>query len=106
REAYEFRIFPRRHNAYFEDEKQEVLVEIADVLRRLLRNVRARLGDPDYNFYIHSAPVKHKNHHSHYHWHIEVLPKISIAAGFELGTGIEITVVDPNEAAQLLKIKS
>ena len=106
REAYEFRIFPRRHNAYFENEKEEVLSEIADVGRRLLGNVRTRLGDPDYNFYIHSAPVKHKNHHSHYHWHIEVLPKISIAAGFELGTGIEITVVDPDEAAKLLRIKS
>ncbi|MEK7479023.1 MAG: DUF4931 domain-containing protein, partial [Patescibacteria group bacterium] len=57
REAYEFRIFPRRHNAYFENEKEEVLSEIADVVRRLLGNVRTRLGDPDYNFLIHSAPV-------------------------------------------------
>ena len=105
REAYEFRIFPRRHNAYFEDEKKKVLQDVADVLRLLLKNVRARLGDPDYNFYIHSAPTKHKKRHAHYHWHIEVLPKISVSAGFELGTGIEITAVDPDDAAQLLRIK-
>ncbi len=106
REAYEFRIFPRRHNAYFENERKEVLAEISDVLRRLLGSMRIRLGDPDYNFYIHSAPVRNKKRHSHYHWHIEVLPKISISAGFELGTGVEITVVDPDEAAQLLGIKN
>ena len=105
RDPFEFRIFPRKHNPYFEDEKQEVLEEVADVLRKLLRKTETKLGDPDLNFFIHSAPVKNKKKYGYYHWHIEVLPKFSISAGFELGTGIEVTVVDPDEAAKMLRIQ-
>jgi len=72
-------------------------------LQAALKKVERRLKDPDYNFFIHTSPVKNKKKYGHYHWHIEILPKISISAGFELGTGIEITAVDPDEAAKILK---
>jgi UDPglucose--hexose-1-phosphate uridylyltransferase len=76
---------------------------VVDALQVALRKIETKLKDPDYNFFIHTAPIKNKNNYKHYHWHIEILPKISISAGFELGTGIEITVVDPGEAARILK---
>jgi UDPglucose--hexose-1-phosphate uridylyltransferase len=103
REPFELRIFPKRHLPYFENTLDEDLEWVVDALQKALLKIERRLADPDYNFFIHTAPILDKDKHKHYHWHIEILPKISISAGFELGTGIEITVVDPDEAARILK---
>ncbi|MCX6702876.1 MAG: DUF4921 family protein [Candidatus Wolfebacteria bacterium] len=103
REPFEMRIFPKKHLAYFEDEKEEDFKWVVGLLQESLSRMKIKLKDPDYNFFIHTAPISEKSKHSHYHWHIEILPKISISAGFELGTGIEITVVDPDEAAKILR---
>ncbi|MEK9186284.1 MAG: hypothetical protein AAB885_01725, partial [Patescibacteria group bacterium] len=46
-----------------------------------------------------------KKDYQHYHWHLEILPKASIRAGFELSTGVEINSVDPDEAAKILRTK-
>ena len=61
------------------------------------------INDPDLNFFIHTAPLKSKKTYTHYHWHMEVLPKISIPAGFELSTGVLINVVPPETAAAMLR---
>ena len=103
REPFELRVFPKKHLPYFENASNDELRFIVDALQTALRKVERRLKDPDYNFFIHTSPVKNKKKYGHYHWHIEILPKISISAGFELGTGIEITAVDPDEAAKILK---
>lgn len=112
REPFEARIFPKRHEAYFEDAAPAVLEDVARALQLVLRKMKQKLKDPDYNFFIHSAPVcagrpaYEKEKFRHYHWHIEVLPKLSISAGFELGTGMQVSVVDPDEAAELLRIRN
>ncbi|PIU99177.1 hypothetical protein COS59_01135 [Candidatus Wolfebacteria bacterium CG03_land_8_20_14_0_80_36_15] len=103
REPFELRIFPKKHFPYFEDTPNEILIDVVDALQTGLLRIEKQLKDPDYNFFFHTAPIKNKNKYHFYHWHIEVQPKISISAGFELGTGIEITVVDPNEAAKILR---
>jgi len=103
REPFELRIFPKKHLPFFENTLDEDLEFVVEALQKSLAKIEKKLGDPDYNFFIHTAPVSGKNKHKHYHWHIEIQPKISISAGFELGTGIEITVVDPDQAAKILK---
>ena len=103
REPFELRIFPKKHLPYFEDTKKEDLELVVEALQKALMIIENKLNDPDYNFFIHTAPILNKKKYKHYHWHIEIQPKISISAGFELGTGIEITVVDPGEAAKILK---
>ena len=103
REPFEIRVLPKAHFPYFEDTPVEVLRDTALMLREVLAQMELRLKDPDYNFFIHSAPVLKKNTYDHYHWHVEILPKVSISAGFEVGTGIEVTVVDPDEAAEVLR---
>ncbi|MAF79691.1 galactose-1-phosphate uridylyltransferase [bacterium] len=105
REPFEARIFPKKHSSYFEDASSKIVEEVSHALRLVLQRMERRLKDPDYNFFIHSAPTHRRDKFAHYHWHIEVLPKMSVYAGFELGTGIEVTVVDPDDAARLLKIK-
>lgn len=102
REPFEIRIFPKKHLPYLEDSSESDLKYVVDILQESLAKIKKKLNDPDYNFFIHTAPVLNKAGYRHYHWHIEILPKLSIWAGFELGTGIDITVVDPDEAAKIL----
>lgn len=103
REPFELRIFPKKHLPYFENTTDEDLKWVVDALQKSLLRIEKKINDPDYNFFIHTAPIKDKEKYKNYHWHIEIQPKISISAGFELGTGIEITVVDPDEAAKILR---
>jgi UDPglucose--hexose-1-phosphate uridylyltransferase len=100
---FEIAVYPRIHNAYFEETSLDEMKGITIVLQSALNALRIGLNDPDYNYFIHTSPIKHKNKYHHYHWHIEIVPKITILAGFELGTGIEINVADPDEAAKYLK---
>ena len=103
REPFELRVFPKKHLPYFENTLDDDLEYVVDALQAALTKIEKRLYDPDYNFFIHTAPILNKNQYKHYHWHVEIQPKISISAGFELGTGIEITAVEPEEAAKILR---
>jgi UDPglucose--hexose-1-phosphate uridylyltransferase len=103
RQPFEIRVFPKKHLPYFENTLDVDLESVVDALREALRLVEKKLGDPDYNFFIHTAPLQNKLDYKPYHWHIEIFPKISTTAGFELGTGIEINVIDPDIAAKILK---
>jgi UDPglucose--hexose-1-phosphate uridylyltransferase len=103
REPFEIRIFPKRHLPYFEDTSDADMAFVVEALHFSLKKLAKNLNDPDYNFFIHTAPVKNKVSHQHYHWHIEIVPKTTIRAGFELGTGVEINIIDPDDAAKILK---
>ena len=103
RTPFELRIFPKRHSPYFEDAPKCEVDCVVRTLQAILRILKKRLKDPDYNFFIHTAPILEKKYYGHYHWHIEIRPKISTPAGFELSTGIDINVVDPDVAAKILK---
>ncbi len=103
RTAFEVRIFPKRHLPFFENTPERDLADVVQALQASLRMIRRGLGDPDYNFFIHTAPIRDKKRYESYHWHIEVLPRVTIPAGFEQGTGIEINPVDPDRAAALFR---
>jgi UDPglucose--hexose-1-phosphate uridylyltransferase len=103
RDPYSVKIFPKRHESRFGSADAKTLRAVAALLQKVLGRVERRLGDPDYNFFIHSAPLHDAAKHHHYHWHMEVEPKISVDAGFELSTGIEINIVSPEQAAKLLR---
>lgn len=103
REPFELRIFPKKHLSYFEETPSKIITAVIEALQKVLLKIETKLGDPDYNFFIHTAPADGKKNHKHYHWHIELQPKFSISAGFEMSTGIEITTVDPDDAAKMLR---
>ena len=103
RNPFEVRVFPKKHNPYFENASDQELHAIAVVLQRALKKIKKNLNDTDYNFFVHTAPILNKKMYDHYHWHIEIFPKVSTRAGFEYGTGIEINVIDPDFAAHILK---
>lgn len=103
REPFEMRVFPKKHLPYFEDTDGSTMKYMVDALQKALLLLEIQLHDPDYNFFIHTAPIADKKKFSHYHWHIEIEPKVSINAGFELGTGVEVNIVDPDDAAEMLR---
>lgn len=100
--AFETRIFPRKHRARFEETAAEERRAVADALRIALAKLFYGLNDPDYNFFFHTAPG-HDGAFAHYHWHVEIVPKTAIWAGFEIGTGIEISAIRPEDAAAFLR---
>lgn len=103
RSAYEVRIFPKKHQPYFENSLDADLADVVEALQFVLRKMETNLEDPDYNFFIHTAPIKDKDSYGHYHWHIEIIPRMAIRASFELGTGVEVNDVDPDHAAKTLR---
>lgn len=101
--AFEMRIFPKKHHARFEEIILDEDASLADALRVSLAKLSKGLGNPDYNFFIHTAPVAPAKEVSHYHWHLEIVPKTAIWAGFEIGTGIEISTITPEATAHFLR---
>lgn len=103
RNPFEVRVFPKKHSPYFENTLDDELYEIAMVLKKTLFKIRKNLNDPDYNFFIHTSPMKDKKKYSFYHWHIEIYPIMTVRAGFEYDTGMWINVVDPDLAAKVIR---
>lgn len=100
--AFEMRIFPKNHRAHFEKISVAELRGLADGLQKALGKLAQGLRNPDYNFFLHTAPMGIYEEFHHYHWHFEILPKTAIWAGFEIGTGIEISTITPEAAARFL----
>lgn len=101
--AFEMRVFPKFHSAYFEEINEDDRMMLANAMRMSLAKLSHGLDNPDLNFFLHTAPTKNTAKFNHYHWHIEILPKTVIWAGFEIGTGIDITTITPEAAAAFLK---
>lgn len=102
RVAFEVRIYPKEHHAYFERIKDNEKDLLAEAVQVALKKIFIGLNDSAYNFFIHTAPCDGKDY-NHYHWHFEILPKTSTWAGFELGAGIEISTIEPEKAAEYLR---
>ena len=95
-------ISPKKHLAYFEKIREEEKKYLAEAFKAALSKLYKALGDPAYNFYLHSAPSDGKKY-DFYHWHFTILPKTQTWAGFELCTGIEISTIEPEKAADYLR---
>ena len=98
RAPFEFWILPKRHSPSITDMSGEEVDDFAKTLRETLGAMSELLGDPPYNYWIHIAPKG-----LDFHWHVEVLPKTSIWAGFELGSGIYINAMPPESASRLMR---
>ncbi len=101
--AFELRVFPKNHAAHFERINAAERSALAEALAVSLAKLHRGLENPDYNLFLHTAPPDERDGYDHYHWHFEILPKTSIWAGFEIGTGIEISAIAPESAAEFLR---
>jgi UDPglucose--hexose-1-phosphate uridylyltransferase len=102
RSPFETWIVPKRHASNYEAEPRERLALLGEALGTTLRRLAAALGNPAFNFIVHSNPLRDAPSPS-YHWHVEVMPALTLVAGFEWGSGFHINPVPPEEAAEFLR---
>jgi len=100
---FETWILPKKHESNFENLQGVEAKELAHVLKSVLTKLEATLDFPPYNYIIHSAPFN-VTESEYFHWHIEIIPRLTNIAGFEWGTGFYINPTPPEEAAELLRI--
>jgi UDPglucose--hexose-1-phosphate uridylyltransferase len=99
---YEMLIIPHNHHTHLHDADGEDLRAIGISVRRALAALRSKIGDVAYNLMFHSAPFRLE---ADFHWHVHVVPKISTRGGFEMGSGVLINVVSPEQAADDLRME-
>jgi UDPglucose--hexose-1-phosphate uridylyltransferase len=101
---YESSIIPKFHSDNFgELEKDdELITELAGVFYNLFRRFKRVLKDPPFNVVLHTAPFA-EDTNEFYHWHFEIIPRLTNIAGFEWGTGFYINTVSPEKAAKDLR---
>ena len=99
---FETWILPRQHSSSFENMPAPYYAHLARVLRDFLGRLDAALAFPSYNYVIHTSPIGEEIN-DHYHWHIEMMPKLTKVAGFDWGTGFYINPTPPEEAARVLR---
>ncbi len=99
---FETWIVPKRHQCAYEMIEEEQIRSLAAIFRRTLRKLKLALEDPPFNFIVHSAAFQ-AGAAEIYHWHIEIMPKLTKVAGFEWGSGFYINPTPPEEAAKFLR---
>ncbi len=99
---FESWILPLKHVSSFTKTTSEWLPDLADVLKTVLNRIDTVLDEPPFNFIIHTAPCNNLEL-DYYHWHIEVIPKLTRVAGFEWGSGFYINPTPPEDAAAALR---
>ncbi|MEC4684326.1 MAG: galactose-1-phosphate uridylyltransferase [Nitrospirota bacterium] len=102
RYPFETWLMPKVHNSSFGNISDEEIKDLSRVLKDVLMKLYASLENPDYNLVIHTAPVDDE-HKSYFLWHIQIIPRLTLAAGFELGSGISINVALPEETAAFIR---
>lgn len=109
---FELNVIPRRHSHSFAEESAESVAALARTLSETMARLKSVLRDPPYNFVVHTAPntqtlVKRTAYWDtirvDWHWHIEILPRLTRVAGFEWGSGFYINPTTPEEAAGFLR---
>ena len=99
---YEVWVAPRRHQPRFEDAQPGELGEVSRLARDMIGCIERAVGQAAYNCFLHTQPFDSPQH-DHYHWHIEIIPRLTKVAGFEWSTGCFINLHPPESAAAHLR---
>jgi UDPglucose--hexose-1-phosphate uridylyltransferase len=97
---YEMRVAHRSTRAHFDEATDAEIAVVARATREALLRLDGVLGHPAYNLVVHTAPPGPPGF---FHWYVEVRPRVAVVAGFELGTGVYVNVVAPEDAAAQLR---
>jgi UDPglucose--hexose-1-phosphate uridylyltransferase len=106
---FEVWILPKRHSCDFAKLDMEARENLGKVMKIVLSKIKNGLHDPPYNYIIHTAPFRRpkvgywQSIDVDYHWHIEIMPRLTRVAGFEWGTGFYICPLPPESAAKFLQ---
>ena len=102
RSPYEVWIQPKRDSSSFGAISSEEITDLSVVLGDVLGALYEGLGNPSFNYVIRTVPVAEEGK-SYYVWHVEIVPRITTPAGFEMGSGVTINVTVPEESAVFLR---
>jgi UDPglucose--hexose-1-phosphate uridylyltransferase len=106
---FEVWILPKKHACDFTGLDSGERLDLGKIMKIVLSKLKKGLNDPPYNYVLHAAPFRRKKagywktiDHD-YHWHIEIMPRLTRVAGFEWGTGFYICPLPPEDAAKFLR---
>ena len=99
---FETWILPKKHRTAFEKVRSEGIELLAEILRETLRRINVALARPPYNIVFHTGPLATPEL-EFFHWHLEIMPRLTHVAGFERGSGFYINPTPPEEAAAFLR---
>lgn len=102
RTPFEIRILPKRHYSRLDGIRDDEIQDLAETLRIVLKKLHVGLNDPDYNYVLHTSPTSDGELH-YDHWQLIITPRITTPAGFEIGSGIFINIMPPEQAASFLR---
>jgi len=107
---FEVWILPKNHSCDFYKLSKEEIPELAQILKEIMNKLETGLNDPPFNFIIHTAPFRKKTKPGYwktlewdYHWHIEIMPRLTRVAGFEWGSGFYINPLPPETATRFFR---
>lgn len=105
RYEWELHILPLQHSADFLDAGPEDMADLARIFRRTMARLNAVIGGVQYNFFFHSLPhgTEYEGSAAAFHWHIEICPRTSIPTGFEIGSGLFVNTICPEDAVERLR---
>ena len=101
RVPFETWILPKKHASHFETLDDNGMRHLALMLKAVLKKLNGALQSPPFNYVIHTTPLREEAL-PYYHWHIEIMPKLTNVAGFEWGSGFYINPTSPEDAAEFL----
>jgi UDPglucose--hexose-1-phosphate uridylyltransferase len=95
-------ILPRNHSSSYIDQDDESFQALTAIFSESMLRLEKCIPNVPYNFVLHTAPLRSEPL-EHYHWHFEIMPKLTQMAGFEWGTGFYINPTPPEDAARYLR---
>ncbi|HXI10909.1 MAG TPA: galactose-1-phosphate uridylyltransferase, partial [Thermodesulfobacteriota bacterium] len=99
---FEIWLLPKVHESNFENCQKHHYENLSLIFSDVLKRMDKVLNYPPYNFILHAAPIR-DGATQYYHWHFEIMPKLTKVAGFEWGSGFYINPTPPEEAAKFLR---
>ncbi len=102
---FETWVIPKEHQPFFEEINRTERLALAEIFLTVLGKINNALNLPPYNYFIHTTPPRMEEAGKvteYFHWHLEIVPRVSHFGGYELGSGLVIDVVSPEKAALFL----
>lgn len=94
---FEICILSKQHSFGFQEISEEGLTYLTQILKDVIKAMNKTLSNPSYNYFLHLPPLK-TEFLKYYHYHLEIIPRLTKLAGFEWGTGFYINPVPPEKA--------
>jgi UDPglucose--hexose-1-phosphate uridylyltransferase len=95
-------VLPKEHSSGYCALDDKALMSLSQLFAETLRRLNRCIPNVPYNFVLHTQPLR-SGELDHFHWHFEIVPKLTSIAGFEWGSGFYINPLPPEEAAQYLR---